>query len=617
MKRCTTCQEEFADKFGFCPVDGTPLSLYVNEPQPKEAVAPLADTFQSRAEEITAALETPREEVAAPLEIATTFYQAATTNGTPVVEEPAAVEAPSSGALARRDELHLTILEEKGVVARLGQELAQVARDSQLTWPEFKRSPIGFVGRTVTGYGSAFWAVVSRPAVAWGLLTAAVSLGLVVGAILFAEKNPNAGPALSRFMAKAAIPVGIVVLGGLAWWVRKAGAAAAASLLTALATVGLIVAAIALLDKGQTAGATISRGTVAGLSVGALALLGGLLVAWLRRERPMDFEAASGLGGRGYLAESGSSGHDLAAVAASLVFVTLLGAGLYFGSSFLTARKENNQELVLTQLIDEPTEIPKKEEEPKKEGPAGNNKGKGGGSKPEFKKPQGGGGGGKEDETKPVSKGETPPMVNEPQIVTPKVTPPPNRPPLLPVMPTLVGDPALTKMPKNMQFGDPDSKSTDPSQGKGTGGGFGGGNGSGAGTGDGPGLGPGRGGNTGGGDRADGGGGPGGGGDGKPAIDYNRPFSAKEVTRKAVITLKPEPPYTEDARKNNTVGTVMLRVLLGANGSVASVTPITRLPHGLTESAVAAARRIKFIPAQKDGRNVAQYVQLQYDFNVY
>src|SRR5438132_11868366 len=26
MKFCTTCQEEFADKFSFCPVDGTPLS---------------------------------------------------------------------------------------------------------------------------------------------------------------------------------------------------------------------------------------------------------------------------------------------------------------------------------------------------------------------------------------------------------------------------------------------------------------------------------------------------------------------------------------------------------------------------------------------------------------
>src|SRR5438128_2896478 len=28
MKQCPTCQEEFANKFSFCPVDGTPL----NEP---------------------------------------------------------------------------------------------------------------------------------------------------------------------------------------------------------------------------------------------------------------------------------------------------------------------------------------------------------------------------------------------------------------------------------------------------------------------------------------------------------------------------------------------------------------------------------------------------------
>src|SRR5438132_46938 len=39
MKFCNTCQEEFADRFSFCPVDGTPLSVapapiapIVNEP---------------------------------------------------------------------------------------------------------------------------------------------------------------------------------------------------------------------------------------------------------------------------------------------------------------------------------------------------------------------------------------------------------------------------------------------------------------------------------------------------------------------------------------------------------------------------------------------------------
>jgi hypothetical protein len=27
MKTCTACEEEFEDKFSFCPVDGTPLNL--------------------------------------------------------------------------------------------------------------------------------------------------------------------------------------------------------------------------------------------------------------------------------------------------------------------------------------------------------------------------------------------------------------------------------------------------------------------------------------------------------------------------------------------------------------------------------------------------------------
>src|SRR2546426_9691180 len=34
MKFCNTCQEEFADRFSFCPVDGTPLSAVTTAPAP-------------------------------------------------------------------------------------------------------------------------------------------------------------------------------------------------------------------------------------------------------------------------------------------------------------------------------------------------------------------------------------------------------------------------------------------------------------------------------------------------------------------------------------------------------------------------------------------------------
>ncbi|MEJ7617952.1 MAG: energy transducer TonB [Pyrinomonadaceae bacterium] len=89
------------------------------------------------------------------------------------------------------------------------------------------------------------------------------------------------------------------------------------------------------------------------------------------------------------------------------------------------------------------------------------------------------------------------------------------------------------------------------------------------------------------------------------------------MTTKAVITFKPEPAFTEEARKNNVTGTVVLRAILGASGEVLSITPVQRLPYGLTEKAIAAARNIKFRPAIKGGQAVSQYVRIEYNFNMY
>ena len=71
------------------------------------------------------------------------------------------------------------------------------------------------------------------------------------------------------------------------------------------------------------------------------------------------------------------------------------------------------------------------------------------------------------------------------------------------------------------------------------------------------------------------------------------------------------------ARKNNVTGVVRLRAILSASGAVTNITTVKSLPDGLTEKAIAAARQIKFRPAQKDGRTVSQYVVLEYNFNIY
>jgi TonB family protein len=94
-------------------------------------------------------------------------------------------------------------------------------------------------------------------------------------------------------------------------------------------------------------------------------------------------------------------------------------------------------------------------------------------------------------------------------------------------------------------------------------------------------------------------------------------FSAREVTKKAIITHKQEPSFTEKARESKVTGLVRLRLVLGFDGHVRRIFVVLGLPDGLTEEAVKAAERIKFIPAIKDGRPVSQFVTIEYNFNVY
>lgn len=94
-------------------------------------------------------------------------------------------------------------------------------------------------------------------------------------------------------------------------------------------------------------------------------------------------------------------------------------------------------------------------------------------------------------------------------------------------------------------------------------------------------------------------------------------FLPTELTTKARILTRPEPQYTEDARKANVKGMVMLRAVFAADGTVQNILVIRGLPHGLTEKAIKAARKITFVPATKDGRPVSQFIQIEYNFYLY
>ena len=68
------------------------------------------------------------------------------------------------------------------------------------------------------------------------------------------------------------------------------------------------------------------------------------------------------------------------------------------------------------------------------------------------------------------------------------------------------------------------------------------------------------------------------------------------------ILDKPNPLYTEEARRLKVEGEVLLEVDFGANGDLRVLRVVRGLGHGLDEAAVHAAERIRFKPARKDGR---------------
>ena len=68
------------------------------------------------------------------------------------------------------------------------------------------------------------------------------------------------------------------------------------------------------------------------------------------------------------------------------------------------------------------------------------------------------------------------------------------------------------------------------------------------------------------------------------------------------IVYKPRPVYTDEARRRRVEGEVLLDVVFEASGSLHINRVVKGLGYGLDDNALAAARRIQFRPARRDGQ---------------
>ena len=100
-------------------------------------------------------------------------------------------------------------------------------------------------------------------------------------------------------------------------------------------------------------------------------------------------------------------------------------------------------------------------------------------------------------------------------------------------------------------------------------------------------------------------------------VDGERIYTSKEVDEKFQILKKPEPRYTQEARRRMTHGMVIVRAILAADEKVKHIEVVNGLPNGLSEKAIEAAREIKFKPALKDGKPVSTWIEMEYGFYIY
>lgn len=206
----------------------------------------------------------------------------------------------------------------------------------------------------------------------------------------------------------------------------------------------------------------------------------------------------------------------------------------------------------------------------------------------------GGGGGGGDRSPTPASKGAVPKFAKT-QLAPPMAVLP-NLDPKLAVQPTLVGPPELKlpQMAMNAPWGDPQGVAGPASNGPGFGGGIGSGEGTGIGSGRGGGLGPGEGGGFGGG-----------------------AYSVGGSVTAPIPIYKPEPPYSEEARKAKYQGTVVVLIIVDTQGSVTDARVVKPLGLGLDEKALDTVRTWKFKPGMRNGIPVPVRVMIEVSFRLF
>jgi hypothetical protein len=102
-----------------------------------------------------------------------------------------------------------------------------------------------------------------------------------------------------------------------------------------------------------------------------------------------------------------------------------------------------------------------------------------------------------------------------------------------------------------------------------------------------------------------------------PTVSSETPVKQNGQTSGVTILTKPRANYTDAALYYEITGEVLLRVVFSAKGEITTITPLRKLPFGLTEQATLAAKEITFKPAMRNGTPYSIVKPVIYQFTIY
>ncbi|HKP37784.1 MAG TPA: TonB family protein [Pyrinomonadaceae bacterium] len=93
--------------------------------------------------------------------------------------------------------------------------------------------------------------------------------------------------------------------------------------------------------------------------------------------------------------------------------------------------------------------------------------------------------------------------------------------------------------------------------------------------------------------------------------------SAQQANRHAKVIYRVEPAYPDDARDKQIKGSVLLTMVVDAQGNPTNIQITKSLYPSMDQAAIEAARKMRFEPALKDGQPVSDSLLVEFYFSLY